>query len=257
MIAQHHRDRLAGWLLSGAGSAALLCAAAALALAGDRQAPILILDLAATPPAAMAVAAIAAPAPRVPDLPPPAPDAAHMDEPAPTLPPPALAPDLPRVATLSLPQVETPVTADLTLPPPPETAAPPKAKAPPRQPVAKPAPDPDPGTEAPGDTSSALDGAPKAVDKPRSGGAISPAAYARAVMKKVRQTRKAQGAGRGVVVVGFSIGPDGALAGASVLQSSGNAALDRTAVDHIRRSAPFPVPPQDAGRSYSFEFVGK
>jgi periplasmic protein TonB len=43
-----------------------------------------------------------------------------------------------------------------------------------------------------------------------------------------------------------------------VLQTSGNAALDRIAMDHIRRSAPFPAPPPTAtGRGYSFEFVGK
>lgn len=57
---------------------------------------------------------------------------------------------------------------------------------------------------------------------------------------------------------GFSIAPDGGLAGVQILQSSGNAALDRIAVDHIRRSAPFPAPPPTAtARNYSFEVVGK
>lgn len=86
---------------------------------------------------------------------------------------------------------------------------------------------------------------------------MSPAAYAKAVMKKVRSTKKKSGAGNGTVVVGFTIGKDGSLAGVKLLQSSGNAALDKIALDHIRRSAPFPAPPPDAGRSYSFEFVGK
>jgi protein TonB len=76
-------------------------------------------------------------------------------------------------------------------------------------------------------------------------------------MRKVRATRRASGAGRGTVVVGFTIARDGSLAGVQVLRSSGNAALDRIAADHIRRSAPFPPPPEGAGRSYSFEFVGR
>lgn len=261
MIPQRPRDRLAGWFLSGTGAAALLCAAAAIALAGDRQAPILILDLAATPPAAPAVAAIAEAAPQVADRPPPAPEAPPDDELAPKVPTPTLAPDLPdphlpAPADVSLPLVEAPVTADLTLPPPPEKPAP-KEKAAAKKPVAKPDPDPKSKAETPKETSSASAGAPKTADKPKSGGAVSPAAYAKAVMKKVRSTRKASGNGRGTVVVGFSIGPDGTLAAVTVLQSSGNAALDQTALDHIRRSAPFPVPPDNAGSSYSFEFVGK
>lgn len=74
-------------------------------------------------------------------------------------------------------------------------------------------------------------------------------------MKKVRATKRKTGAGRGTVVVGFSIAPDGSLAGVQVLQGSGNAALDRIATDHIRRAAPFPVPPEGAETGYSFEFV--
>jgi protein TonB len=33
--------------------------------------------------------------------------------------------------------------------------------------------------------------------------------------------------------------------------------LDKIALDHIRRAAPFPAPPEGADRTYSTEFVGK
>ena len=82
-------------------------------------------------------------------------------------------------------------------------------------------------------------------------------AYAKAVMKKVRATKKQAGAGKGVVVIGFVVAGDGGLADVKILQGSGNAALDRIALDHIRRAAPFPPPPEAAGRSFAFEFVGK
>jgi TonB family protein len=78
------------------------------------------------------------------------------------------------------------------------------------------------------------------------------------VLKKVRSTKKKAGAGKGMVVVGFSIAPDGGLAGVQVLQSSGDASLGLITVDHIHRSAPFPAPPPEAaGRGFSFEFVGR
>ena len=271
MTNQATRERLAGWLLSGAVALALLCAAAAIAFAAERQAPVLFLDLAALPPAAPALAAVAEAAPQVVDEAPTTPDEPAATEPEPRLPEPDLAPKIPASASMALPKIEAPVTADLALPPPPEKPAP-KAEAPAKDKMAKAEPDPKPErkkaaekpktdkkpkAEKPKETTSASASAPKAAGKTKSGGAMSPAAYAKAVMKKVRSTRKKSGAGRGTVVVGFTIGKDGGLAGVKVLQSSGDASLDKTALDHIRRSAPFPVPPEGAGRSYSFEFVGK
>lgn len=250
MSSQGTRDRLAGWLLSGAVAVALLCAAAAFALAAERKAPVLFLDLAALPPAAPAVAAVAEPAPQVADQ----------------------APDVPAAAAMSLPKVDVPVIADLYLPALPEKPVP-VAETPAKKKVAKPDPNPKPEkkkktaytpkpdkkpkADQPTETTSASPSAPKAAGKTKTGGALSPAAYAKAVMKKVRSTKKKSGAGQGTVVVGFTIGRDGSLAAVKVLQSSGSATLDKIAVDHIRRSAPFPAPPEGAGSSYSFEFVRK
>jgi protein TonB len=72
------------------------------------------------------------------------------------------------------------------------------------------------------------------------------------VLKRVRKTKRRIGVGKGTVPVGFTIATDGSLAAVQVVKSSGNAALD-----HIRRSAPFPQLPPGAKAACSFEVVVK
>lgn len=100
----------------------------------------------------------------------------------------------------------------------------------------------------------------------RAQGAVAPAAeagnaavsnYGGQVMKRITRTRRHPAPARGRAVVGFTIAADGGLAAARILRSSGSEALDRVALDHIRRAAPFPKPPQGARRDWSFEFIGK
>ena len=269
--------RVGGWLLAGAIAAGLVGGAAAFALAAERRASILVLDLAAEPPAAPAIAAVAEAAPDValaePVLPEPdLPDPAEATDPAAILPEEALRPTLAAAAVPLPPELDTPVASDLSLPKPePKPEAKPEPK---RKPEAKPEPKPkaeatrerkrdeprtekaaptkEPATEKPAAAKSATSAGAKAK-----GGGLSPAAYAKAVLKKVRATKRKSGAGKGTVIVGFTIAPDGGLASVQVLQSSGNAALDEVALGHIRRSAPFPAPPAGAQPGYSFEFVGK
>lgn len=257
--------RVAGWLLAGAVAICLIGGAAAFALAAERRAPILVLDLAAMPPAAPAVAAVAEAAPDVATTP-PAPDYTEADEAAPVVLETTPTPTLAAAAPLTVPQAEDPVAADLSLPALQPEARPEPTIRPKPRPKAKPQPKPD----VPRDTAEAEKAAPRdqaapalsasapgAVAKPKGGG-LSPDAYAKAVLKKVRSTKRKSGAGRGVAVVGFTVAADGALRQVQVLQSSGNAALDEVALDHIRRSAPFPAPPPEAlKRGYSFEFVSK
>lgn len=264
--------RAAGWAMAGMAATALLCGAAAVALAAERRAPVVMLDLGVLPATAPAVAAIAETAPRVMEAMPLAPAEPEMPEAAPDLPQADTAPELAAIAPPVLTAPELPVHADLTLPPPSEkqeaevkTAAE-NAKPRPEQKTVKEKtaekPDvtetaearPRVKEEASPPASTAI--APRAGSKAK-GGVISPAAYAKAVMKKVRAAKKKPGAGKGVVVIGFTIEKDGSLAGVKVLQSSGNGAFDKIALDHIRRSAPFPAPPEGAARNYSFEFVGK
>lgn len=244
MTAQGPKARLFGWLLAGTTAGAFLCGAGALALTGERQAPVLFLDLAERPPSAPAVAAVADSAPQVVDEAPPAPaKPTPPDKTAPTpepdLPPqpekPDAGPEKPATkATPAKPQAIKDKAADTAA----DTAA-----------TARP--------EKSAQASAAAATAPQSGTMAKGGGSMSPAAYAKAVMKKVRATRKMSGAGKGAVVVGFTIAADGNLTSVQLLQGSGNAALDKVALDHIRRSAPFAPPPDGAGVSYSFEFVGK
>ncbi|OWY17120.1 hypothetical protein B6V73_09770 [Thioclava sp. JM3] len=73
----------------------------------------------------------------------------------------------------------------------------------------------------------------------------------RARIERAKQTPSGAGAGR--VIVALNIARDGRLIGASVAQSSGNATLDRAALEAVRRAGRFPAAPQGLGKpSYSF-----
>ena len=97
------------------------------------------------------------------------------------------------------------------------------------------------------------DGAVKGVAAQKSAGAKSGAAgnadasnYAGLVQRKISRTRQRQVAGRGQVVVSFTVSASGGASGISIASSSGNPNVDAAAMDHIRRSSPFPAPPAGA-----------
>lgn len=261
--------RIIGWLLASAMAVGLIGFATAYALAAERRESVIVLDLGAQPPSAPEIAAIAEAAPEVAPSEPRLPQSIDPDEPTPILPeatpgPVIAAPDAP-----SLAELDRSIAADLTLPT--------KVLEPAAEPETRPKPRPErkseskPKAEAkadkkqrkePSEEPTAKAQVESAASAPSSGqkakgGANSAAAYAKTVLKKVRATKKQSGAGKGRVVVGFSIAADGGLASVTVLQSSGTAELDQVALNHIRRSAPFPAPPSGARPSYSFEFVGK
>lgn len=271
-----------GWLAAGVSAAAILSGAAALALTAQRApGPAIFLDLSQALPAAAAVAAVADPAPRVVDEAPALDAPAAAAEAAPPPPGAEAAPDLPQAVALPATLPDLPAVADLALPPPPQTPVPETAPEKPVEPKVarvepepKPRPEPkpeeprqEPAPEKPAEAAPATTRAKvaaasaatatKASARAVAGGGVSPASYAKAVMKKVRATKKKKGAGRGAVVIGFTVAANGGLASVQIVRSSGNAALDQVGVDHIRRAAPFPAPPADAGRSFSFEFVGR
>jgi protein TonB len=259
-------SRAAGWLLAGGSAVGLIGGAAAFALAAERRPPVLVLDLGAEPPAAPAIAAVAEATPEIAASSPSAPELHDTDEAAPVVPETTPGPALAAAEPLALPDADVAVAADLSLPPQqPEAMHEPTPRPKPR-PDARPRPEPEMNRERPvaepevgrePATASASASAPSAAARPKGGG-MSPETYARAVLKKVRSTKTKPGVGKGVAVVGFTIGADGGLRAVKILQSSGNAELDEVALDHIRRSAPFPAPPADAvDRGYSFEFVAK
>lgn len=256
------RAYVLGWLGAAATAAVLLTGVAALALTARPVAPLL-LDLGQVLPTAPALAAIAEVAPQSVD------SGATLSR-ADQMPKPPRLPD-------RLPPPKVPTQSDLAVPvqkPPPDTA--PKAKpavkaaepksATPKAAKTEPtkAQTEKPRKSAAADKKAGLPAASNGSSAPQQGqkakgGApkVSPAAYARAVLKKVRATPKQSVTSKGVAVVGFTVARDGGLAGAKIIRSSGDAALDAVALRHIQRSAPFPVPPDGVSRSFSFEFVGR
>lgn len=271
------RAPVLGWLGAATTAAALLTGATALAITALPPPPV-VLDLGQLPPAAPAIAAVTESAPHVVD------EAPALDTPpAPVeetaLPAAINAPAA--VPPISLPKPQVPSQSDVAIPdhalPPVEQQPAPQDQASAKRSKKQPDPKPavtkvkekpqkskektskaKPAKQPTKPSASAGSAAPQKGEKAKGGAPkVSPAAYAKAVMKKVRATKKKSGAGKGVAVVGFTVAKNGGLAGVKLIRSSGNAALDQFAVSHIQRSAPFPTPPEGAGRSFSFEFVGK
>ncbi|WP_162631152.1 energy transducer TonB family protein, partial [Meridianimarinicoccus zhengii] len=74
---------------------------------------------------------------------------------------------------------------------------------------------------------------------------------------RIAATRREHTNRRGTVVLAFAVGPGGGLAALDIARSSGDSALDRIALDHVRRAAPFPPPPEGAQTRFSIAFEGR
>ncbi|MEJ6392167.1 TonB family protein [Gymnodinialimonas sp. 2305UL16-5] len=99
---------------------------------------------------------------------------------------------------------------------------------------------------------------PNPQPAPQAGDAAAVAAYPGQVMRQIsRQGRPRLRHTGPDAVVAFQIGSNGALVGASVSRSSGNAELDQTGLSIIQRAAPFPPPPLGAQTSFSVAFGGR
>jgi protein TonB len=81
--------------------------------------------------------------------------------------------------------------------------------------------------------------------------------YGNAVMRQISRTRRERTRSRGTAVVNFRVGTSGQLSSVAIGQSSGDVDLDRIAVNHVRRAAPFPAPPAGAQTSFSIQFQGR
>lgn len=270
------RAGLTGWVLSASAVALTMSGLAALAMSalpagesqGEAPVPVLMLSAAAT------LAALSDPAPETAAAPPDRPEAAPDAEEAPNAPlaeEAAARPD--PMAARDTPDIDSTPQADQSLSPAPATlakaTAPPKPKREPRgspEPAPKAKAEPLPKEQGKKDKAKPKEtettpAAPSTKQKEAAAsagsGKTAVAAYGASVMKKIRKTKKAKAPARGSVVVGFSIADNGGLASVEVLRSSGSPDLDQVALDHIRRAAPFPAPPQDTGRQFSFEFVSR
>lgn len=95
------------------------------------------------------------------------------------------------------------------------------------------------------------------AEERRAAGGQAAARYGDVVMRQIAGLRRQKAPERGAVTVGFEIDAAGGLRQVAVVVSSGSEALDRVAVEHIRRAAPFPPPPNGAMTRFAFEFVGR
>ncbi|EIZ81149.1 TonB family protein [Novosphingobium sp. Rr 2-17] len=87
-----------------------------------------------------------------------------------------------------------------------------------------------------------------------SGGALG--GYKAEVWRHLLQYRRPNAVGPGSALVSFSIGDSGGVGDVGIARSSGSTRFDGEAKQMVRRAQPFPKPPPDAARSFTFEIKG-
>ena len=92
----------------------------------------------------------------------------------------------------------------------------------------------------------ASSGKSKSNSKSRQSGNAAASNYPGKVYARIARTRQKNSGGRGVAHVSFSVSSSGRAVGISIARSSGNARIDRAALAHVKRAAPFPKPPPGA-----------
>ena len=93
--------------------------------------------------------------------------------------------------------------------------------------------------------------------RPQAAGNAAASSYPGLVRQRIARQRQPRGVGRGRAVVSFTVAGGGGLAALGLAASSGNARLDRAALDIVRRAAPFPAPPPGAQRTFSIPVTGQ
>lgn len=94
----------------------------------------------------------------------------------------------------------------------------------------------------------------QSVNAAEQGNAQAASNYPGQVFQRLNRVRKPKGIGRGATLVAFQVSRSGGLASASVVKSSGNKRLDRAALQHVSKAAPFPSPPKGAKTRFTFKF---
>ncbi|MIL10232.1 TonB family protein, partial [Salmonella enterica subsp. enterica] len=80
-------------------------------------------------------------------------------------------------------------------------------------------------------------------------------AYPGLVQRRIQRSAANQGVGAsGTVSIALTIAANGGVSGVRIAKPSGNPAMDQAALRAVRRAAPFPAIPKDAGRS-TWSFV--
>lgn len=91
----------------------------------------------------------------------------------------------------------------------------------------------------------------------RAAGNAAVSNYPGQVMRCISRAGRPRGGSRGTAVVAFVVSSNGRIAQVSLARSSGNARLDRAALQTISRAGPCPAPPPGAQRSYQISIKGR
>lgn len=99
-----------------------------------------------------------------------------------------------------------------------------------------------------GKTTASAKSSGRSKSKPTSANSGNAAAanYPGKVYAKIARTRQRNAGGKGVAHVSFQVTASGQAVSVTVSRSSGNARVDKAALTHVRRAAPFPRPPAGA-----------
>lgn len=81
--------------------------------------------------------------------------------------------------------------------------------------------------------------------------------YKGAVLRKIARSKRGRTNIRGSAYVRLQIAPNGRLASASIIKSSGSPQLDKVALAQVRRASPFPRPPGGQKIRLTVEVTGK
>ena len=133
------------------------------------------------------------------------------------------------------------------------------------RPLKAPKPAKAPAAASPAQTKGSSDGSPKARPVAKSTGSARSEAtgnaaaqnYPGQVMRKISRVPKPRVRAKGSATLRFTIAPDGRLAKLTLTKSSGRPALDKAALNMIRRAAPFAKPPTGAQRSFTLTIKGR
>lgn len=99
-----------------------------------------------------------------------------------------------------------------------------------------------------GKTTASATSSGKSKSKPLSANSGNAAAanYPGKVYARIARTRQRNAGGKGVAHVSFHVTASGQAVSVTVSRSSGNARVDKAALAHVKRAAPFPRPPAGA-----------
>jgi len=92
-----------------------------------------------------------------------------------------------------------------------------------------------------------------AAGNSRQAGNAAVSNYPGKVLQKLRRALPRRSSGKGEVYISFRVSANGSVGSIRIARSSGSPALDSAALETVRRAAPFPPIPAEAGRS-SWDF---